>query len=749
MGNNLRVFLPPKNGILISRYAGLSMTDENSPNNVWEIGGIAYFIGNGSYPNLGWSQGNVLKGGGELHFDYLRAGGNLFEADISKVVLKTKFRTHNANGEFCFIDGIKFGACGDIIVEKNKLSKFSVKGKLVFDTTDANDGVTPRSFDISQRFDLAGVTSLKVEGSGSVGLVPEGSTFKLYYLHKVDVDKGATVALTNSYAAIKTMSLKLGDNSLLLAGSNAVDVATSVTLGEGVKIRYSFDALQAGKMYPIWFGPQNTTPPVENFEFVPVLPEGWTIALQGSTAYLSDGSIIESDKKDASYWQGENAGYWNVADNWGEAKIPGNNVSYSATFSGNWQLSVTNDFPGDICFVRNLLAKESAGPYVISGSPLAAYYPTYEDVNSSSIANSSAFPFVIESELKKYRKGGPLNTLFTVQGNSDAPVVLSGGGSIADAVLNFRGDVRIGGEWRMHGVSPEAKGSSGRDTRFVLLPGASVYVSNQASNQTVKSAYHIAENSSMTLEGEVWRWINNENTHFIDGVVTSVCPVQATARQTFIGDGALAFWMVQSDSEGASELKLMEDATICLGGWKTVRADADNAMRMVVRDNVTIGALRDWTYGPEAGFESETEASARALTVIGGAKTRVKFDTEGHTVTLADPLNVEKWSTVVKQGEGALVLASSDNKLDDSEFELLGGELKIGEVQSFGKFTFGGGKIALGDGFAADSYELLFTAKEIVGKVEVSGRMKVRTIAGDGGVSVFARRERGTAVVIR
>jgi hypothetical protein len=52
---------------------------------------------------------------------------------------------------------------------------------------------------------------------------------------------------------------------------------------------------------------------------------------------------------------------------------------------------------------------------------------------------------------------------------------------------------------------------------------------------------------------------------------------------------------------------------------------------------------------------------------FGGAKTRVTFDTEGHTVTLADPLHVEKWSTVVKQGEGSLVLASAGNKLDDCD----------------------------------------------------------------------------------
>ena len=754
-----RSLLPPKGGILYNRSEGLSMTDEESANTVWEIGGKAYFTGPDPYAIFGWGSGNSMKGGGELQYDYMKIGGNPYTADVSKIVLKNKFYIDSNGGDFRFADGITLGAYGDVnvYVNGNKNSRISAQGRLGFETIDAKDESTPRSFDLSPNFNFSQVTSLDVDGHGTVCLAPENSDYALGYLHKVDIDDGATVALTNGHAAVKTMTLSMGTNSLLLAGSNPLDVASSVAFGSGAKVRYSFGALEAGKMYPLWFGPHNTTPPAENFEFAPALPEGWTIALQGSTAYLSDGSTIESESDVKGYWLGKNGGYWNDSENWGintnaqgdaANNIPGASTSLGSSFSGNRQLSVTNNYSGSICWLRNLLAKESAGPYVISGLPFALYYPTYEGGNSSSVANASAFPFVIESTLYKHRRTGPEHTLFRVQGNSDAPVVMAGGGLITNAVLAYRGDVRIGGEWRMHGLYPESS-SSARSSRLTTLPGASVHVSDQATNHTVKSSYHISADSCLTVEGSVWRWTSNENTHFVDGAVTSACPVQATARQTFIGDGALAFWTVQSDPEGAGELKFMENATVRLGGWKTVRAYADNAMRMVVRDSATIGALGDWTYGPESGFESSTTAADRALKVTGGAKTRVTFDTEGHTVTFADPLHAEKWSTVVKQGEGSLVLASAGNKLDDCEFELLGGELKIDERQSFGKFTFGGGKIALGDDFAADSYELLFTAKEISGEVEVSGRMRVRTIAGEDGVSVFARRERGTAVVIR
>jgi hypothetical protein len=170
---------------------------------------------------------------------------------------------------------------------------------------------------------------------------------------------------------------------------------------------------------------------------------------------------------------------------------------------------------------------------------------------------------------------------------------------------------------------------------------------------------------------------------------------------------------------------------------------------MVVRGNATIGAWGDWTYGADDGFESSTAAAERALKVVGGAKTYVSFDTEGNTITLNDPLVIEKWSAVIKKGEGALVLKSDENDLANSEIELRGGELRLSEPQAFGKLTFAGGRIAIDDGFNADVYTPLFTAKKIVGEVAVAGRYGVKTVAGENGVTVSVRRKKGAAVILR
>jgi hypothetical protein len=95
------------------------------------------------------------------------------------------------------------------------------------------------------------------------------------------------------------------------------------------------------------------------------------------------------------------------------------------------------------------------------------------------------------------------------------------------------------------------------------------------------------------------------------------------------------------------------------------------------------------------------------------------------------------------------VLASTENELSDSEFELLGGELMISSKQEFGKLTFNGGAISLGSQINADSYVEVLTAKEIVGEVAVSDRFRAKTVVSDAGVSVLVRRERGTSIIVR
>ena len=87
---------------------------------------------------------------------------------------------------------------------------------------------------------------------------------------------------------------------------------------------------------------------------------------------------------------------------------------------------------------------ESAGPYVVSGEPLAPTYPQNWTYGNPSVSNDSKFPFTVETELYKHFRDGTdsVQSFFSVEAESKAPIVLSGGGMLTNAVLRYCGDLR-------------------------------------------------------------------------------------------------------------------------------------------------------------------------------------------------------------------------------------------------------------------------------------------------------------------
>jgi hypothetical protein len=270
------------------------MTDVDGNNDVWELGGKVYFMETNSYVNLGWGINTIVKGGGEFSATSLHQGRNEVYSDLGRINVATNFES-TYDGCLYFQDGITFGAYGDVKVNPKKSARFVPCGRVKFDTVDSVDGSTLRSFDLSSRFDFSKATSFEVEGAGTVGVDPEVA-FK--YLHNFSIDAGATVALTNANAGIVASVFDLGTCSMLLVGTNVIDIASAAQLGEGAKICYSFDSLQPETMYPLWFCPHGSVPPVSYFEFEPALPDGWTVAISGSTAYLWDGKPVYYNSMD-------------------------------------------------------------------------------------------------------------------------------------------------------------------------------------------------------------------------------------------------------------------------------------------------------------------------------------------------------------------------------------------------------------------------------------------------------------------
>ena len=758
-----RYLLPPKGGVFCSSSTSDCEGEcKDVPNGVYEIGGsvvltnreAAYFTVN--------SSGTALIGGGSLTVPTLTFGVYQGTAaiDLSAVNLGTGLNSSSYSGEIAINDGLTLGCWNDICVGGNKDSDFNVVGPLTVDTLDCFDRTTPHAVQLQQWFDFSRLTDFEAKGGG---MVTVNSEVAAKYLHDFKLDAGTTLDLSaNANDKIVADRLVLGANSVLKVGANAVSAAVGQTVDPTAEVWFAFpvETFEAGGRYLLWESPYGMNPPLSNFRFDPALPEGWFVTNVNGVAWISDGMVHEADAETKHYWLGLAGGNWNVKENWGAGSIPGKGISLAAYFSGDRQLAVTNDV--DMTLFRNVIFRESSGPYVISGKRLT---PNYSG-SSATYSNESPFPQRIEA-LATYSTSNPPGGYINILSQGGSSIELVGGGEFSDYLISFRGDVRLGGVWNIGSVAPYSVSANSRPTRVSVLPGATVNVLGQdwvgadsnitITNQAYYGIYNVHESATMNVAGELWRWARYENVHFVDGTLNVSCPMQTAVKQTFRGAGEINLACARSDTSAVSEFKFADAVTVRPAGWITVREGADNPLRMIVRDNVTIGANADWSYGPAADFASATDATDRALVVEGGAKSRVTFDTQspadatvGHVITFTDPIRQSRFSTLIKTGAGTLKLSAEGNEFAD--VELKGGALEISSVQAFDTLTFDGGKIALAGDLAVAAKAgktVILTAKKLTGDVELDGNYSVVLSESLGNVTVSAKEHAGSVLVVR
>ena len=757
-----RYLLPPKGSSFVSSCEGDCEGEcKDVQDGVYEIGGsVALTNREAAYFNVGVN-GSALAGGGSLAVPILTFGvyQGTASLDLSVLNLGTSLNSSSYSGEIAINDGLTLGCWNDICVGGNKGSDFNVFGPLKVDTLDCFDRVTPHAVQLQQWFDFSGMTDFEATGGGTVMIA---SKVAAKYLHDFTVGAGTTLDISSN-AADKVVAdrITLGANASLKVGTNRVSAAVGQTVDPTAEVWYAFppETFEAGGRYPLWESPYGMNPPLSNFRFDPALPEGWFVTNVNGVAWISDGTVHEADAMTKHYWQGVAGGKWNVAENWGAGSIPGKAVSIYAYFSGDRQLAVTNDL--DMTVFRNLIFQKSSGPYVISGKRLTPYYST----SSATYNNESPFPQRIEA-LATCSTSNPPGGYINILSQGGSSIELVGGGEFSDYLISFRGDVRLGGVWNIGSVAPYSVSETSRPTRVSVLPGAIVNVNGQnwiggdsnftATNQAFFGIYDVHASATMNVAGELWRWARYENVHFVDGELNVSCPMQTTVRQTFRGAGEISLACARADASAASEFKFADAVTVRPASWQTVREGADNPLRMVVRDNVTIGANGDWTYGPAADFASGSEAANRALTVEGGAKSSVTFDSEGHAITLADPLVVSKFSKVVKRGAGSLALASDENVFDRTEFSVEGGDLVLAKPQRFGKISFADETRLVLDGDLAAAAEeggwvTLFAAESVEGDIPLGNGWRVSVAPGAHGVgvTVMTKVRKGSVMIIR
>ena len=734
---------------------------------------------------------HTVAGKGTLFTDAMSIrGGYTMAIRIPRVFLGVGFDIEGSDGGvFTFPQGVTLGSWGDwsndigttVSSDGGSVATMKFAGDVTFDTLDCFDRTTSHDVRLRKCTD-SGMTSLTVSGGGTVDLA---FTAAIAGLKTLVVEDNTTLYLTNMTGNVTAKSLRLGKNAQLhlkssLSGCISVRAAEgavfdapnqasmsglqnleledgaaftvpnlgaqlllrkltmgkgatlNLPIGFGVEVR-RLDCAADSKvvlsgeptgtwLVPLWsaWDARGTPPTVEvsGYDL-----EKWELRNKEGILYLADETTKPTryacGKQD---WLGAVSGLWSETGNWRNGSR-GSGSNYAA-FDLDDHTIVTNDYASTIRYTITYL---NAAPYFFRGTKtLTESYGGTKDTQNT-IRHQGAFPAVYELPLKFTDPTPYLRST----GKSYLAVTNVDIGAQAQAPKHFymSGDVRLGGSWCCTNMTTLASGSRSHEV--------TVY-SNSTLTLTAAEASFKAF-PKMTIDG----LLDVSNT------LTSV----ATAN--WLGEGAVKLHAVATDETAAFALR--EKLTLYPeAGWTTVAAETpDAAVTIAASDTPTLGATRDWTYGPAADAEPTTSAADRALTV--GEEAVLTIDTEdpvtgeGHVVTFADPIVAV--GKVVKTGAGTLVLASDANAIGELAVEE--GAIMIPVVQTLDKVTFAAGAtLALGDGqkAAAESeWTTVLTAKSVTGLGDTSGdgRYRLRTLTVDGLTVVQAKAKRGLSIILR
>jgi hypothetical protein len=469
------------------------------------------------------------------------------------------------------------------------------------------------------------------------------------------------------------------------------------------------------------------------------IPEGWRIAKSGDVAYLTDDvtPTIPTDPTASEwYWIGGD-GNWTDGANWNinknntdGTKSPGKNSHVN--FAGVSGVSITNN-TGATLSIGLMSMKNGTTALRFCGSPFEF---TQAFVNSSASAFTVGAYQYSPHVTFETPVSSPNSIVWVTPGRGTLSFLK--GFNITGGHFSYCGTVRLGGESEIGGLYPYYKNDSQTRTELVLVTGAVVTVTAQATNFTCDCAFRIGENAQLKFTGgELVEYAGAR--HSVHGLIDIGVPYSAYGTKRFHGNGRVDVASTKGHASGAGVMEIGEGLRLYLGSWSTVTANAaDSAMTIRVGSAATIGAKADFTYGPAAGVTTSTTAAERAL-VTDGLYAPLTIDTTdpdtgvGHTITFADPILAA--GDVFVKGAGAVCFASGE---DSFGFNLSFDStvaLKLSPSQ----------RVA-----ALSGWSPVVTATKIVGMPRQADDMRVRLADnGDGTQSIMCRIVGGTTIVIR
>ena len=547
----------------------------------------------------------------------------------------------------------------------------------------------------------------------------------------------------------------------------------------------------------------------------------------GWSAQTLDGSLILYKDAPASgiEWIGKSS----TGDNWSDsANWNGGNVPTSediVAFGGLDRLTPYNDSLGT---VSGLVFRASAGPFTLSGTD--ALTLTAASGGRSSVTASTA-PIVSHSAFDQTVSS------FVNFADGNCGVFSDGGGALKltggfNAPNSWRyfvvgGDVRINGTCSVGILSLRAS-TSGIPTCLTVLPGCKFTIRNQYFRGIVEETKYIGrivveEGAEMTVkDGDCVFWYGGlENV--IDGTL-SIKSDQDSGRlvggpneQYYTGKGEIYAASARSGRTAAvADHYINFGGTLKLymnGDWYTATYRNDGSSegttqnpnfptRFRMTDGTTLGATKDWVYGPREGAYDATNRTITAadrtsiMTGTVTVNTQSPKDDAAHTITFYDPLDASA-ANIVKAGAGSLVFNSTNNcpsqisnlTVNAGTVLLAGdvgpalvsasvnaGTLRVDAASTMGSMTVADGAVAsfaavptfsgtlalasagsdfLVDGHAAAmEWELLATASDIVGpdgamKWNAGNQRRFKIEEEGGAMKLFGSRGGSFVIIFR
>ncbi len=454
-------------------------------------------------------------------------------------------------------------------------------------------------------------------------------------------------------------------------------------------------------------------------------PEGWSGQMIGP-CYFITGGVATTPTYDYE-WTGAEDGYWSNGNNWKGGVAP-TTAGVNVYISGESNTLMTNDIENASFNCLHILA--NTAPVVIRGNPIKLTTDTTSWGGNVALRSYTANPVIFEVKV----------TFSNRYGFSDARSgYISHRGAIAHTSSNssrfveYSGDILYGGTASFRRM--QACASSG--CTLTYLTGADYTFTEQTESLTKGGALTIQSGATLTVNSMCQ--VNNLAS-VIDGILYFKGTL--TGAQKLVGGGTLkTSGTFSTATVGTYDVAIGGSLTLLPASWNTQPAEGVIYRICATNGTPRLAASGDLVYGPLEGEPS----SDRSLHIAADASLVVDTQDpetgDGHTVTLADPINAE--GSLVKDGVGTLVLPAGDVSVGGA-FTMRKGSVKVsGTIDVAGAFVAEeGSAFEFAEGFGARGGFTLVSAASIDGvpSLPAGYRARVREDTVSGKVQLRASK---------